>query len=240
MLRIGICDDIPFHADMLADHIRCWQQERQLAVQIIKFRSGEDLLFEIECTGDLSAVFLDIRLNGISGIETAIKVKSQNRLISVVFISSYENYYQEMHGLDWPILFLEKPFQKEKVDQCLNQFLKEYLDINKCFHFQSNHRTYTIDLHKVLYFSSEGRIVRAVLEDGIEYKMYYKLDDIDQVLQYYQDFFTRIHKSYLVNTTKIMRFHRKEVTLFNEISLPVSRCRKNAIIQLQMNVLNNL
>ena len=82
--------------------------------------------------------------------------------------------------------------------------------------------------------------MKAVLEDGIEHKMYHKLDDIDHILQYYKDFFTRIHKSYLVNTTKIMRFPRKEVTLFNEISLPVSRCRKNAIVQLQMNVLSNL
>lgn len=237
MLRIGVCDDIPVHADILENGIACWRQERQIAAQIIKFQSGEELLFEIESTGDLSAVFLDIHLSGISGIETAVKIRDQNRLVSVVFVSSYESYFREMYELGWPILFLEKPIQKEKLYQRLDQIVVEYQDINKCFQFQSNHRSYTIDLHKVLYFVSDGRTVTVVLEEGIEHRMYQKLNDIERILKYYQNFFIRIHQSYLVNTSKIMMFHRREVTLCGKISLPVSRTRKPAIIQLQMGIL---
>lgn len=237
MLRIGICDDMPFHADVLANGIAGWQQERNVAAQVITFQSGEELLFEIESSGDFSAVFLDIQLNGISGIETAMKIRKQNRLVSIVFVSLYDTHYREMHDLAWPILFLEKPFPQGKLYLYLDQIVVEYQDKNRCFYFNFNHRSYTIDLHKVLYFVSDGRVVTAVLEEGITHKMYHKLDDIQQVLEYYQNLFIRIHQSYLVNTSKIMRFHRRMVTLCDQNDLPVSRGRKHVIIQLQMNVL---
>lgn len=240
MLRIGVCDDMPFHANTLAEGIACWQRERNVVAQVITFQSGEDLLCEIESSGDFSAVFLDIRLNGMSGIETAIKIRKQSRLVSIVFVSLYDTYYREMHNLAWPILFLEKPFSQNKLYQYLDQIVIQYLDINKCFHFTFNHRSYTIDLHKVLYFASDRRVVTAVLEEGIKHKMYHKLDYIEHVLKYYQNFFIRIHQSYLVNTSKIMKFHRRMVTLCDKNDLPVSRGRKNAVIRLQMEILTKI
>lgn len=237
MLRIGVCDDMPFHANILAEGITQWQQERKIAAQVFTFRSGEELLWEIENSGDFSAVFLDICLDGISGIETAAKIRDQSPLASVVFVSLYETYYREVHELGWPILFLSKPIQKVKLYQHLDQIVKEYQDVNKCFYFRYNHHVYHIDLHAVLYFASDGRIVTAVLENDTKHKMYHKLDRIERTLNYYENFFIRIHQSYLVNTSKIMRFHRKMVTLYNEENLPVSRARKRAIIQFQMSLL---
>lgn len=61
MIRIGICDDVPFYADSLAKGITHWQKEQKIMTQILKFQSGEDLLFEIECSGHFSVIFLDIQ-----------------------------------------------------------------------------------------------------------------------------------------------------------------------------------
>ena len=47
MIRIGICYDVPFYADSLAKGITHWQKEQKIMTQILKFQSGEDLLFEI-------------------------------------------------------------------------------------------------------------------------------------------------------------------------------------------------
>ena len=234
MIRIGICDDVPFYADSLAKGITHWQKEQKIMTQILKFQSGEDLLFEIECSGHFSVIFLDIQLTGLSGIETALQIRKQYHLINIVFISLY-NLCQEIHGQCWwPILYLEKPFNQEKLYHLLNHVHKEYQSINLPFQFQSNHWLHSVNLHEVLYFSSDVRVVKIILEDGSEHKMYHKLSDIEEKLQYPQNIFLRIHQSYLVSSRKIIKFHRRAVTLVGDIELPVSKSRKDAIIQFQM------
>lgn len=235
MIRIAVCDDIPFHADTLAKGIACWQEKRRAAIQIMKFYSGEDLLFEMECSGDFSAVFLDIQLSGISGIETAMQIREQSRLVQIVFVSLYDTYFKRLHALCWPVLFLEKPVNTKNLYRLLDQIHAGYQSRNIPFQFHSNHHSYNINLHKVLYFVSDIRIVRAIYEDGSEHKMYSKLDDVERALQCSPNFFIRIHQSYLVNSSKIMEFHRRMVILGENVNLPVSRGRKGAIIQLQMN-----
>ena len=64
MLRIAVCDDIPRYTEDLANIIGSWSDVRGIHVQLKKFVSGEDLLFDLECAGDFAAVFMDIKLSG--------------------------------------------------------------------------------------------------------------------------------------------------------------------------------
>ena len=60
MIRIGVCDDVQCYVDRLADHINDWADLRNIDVQLLKFRSGEEVLFDLEKQGDFAAVFMDI------------------------------------------------------------------------------------------------------------------------------------------------------------------------------------
>lgn len=240
MLRIAVCDDIPFCAERLAGSIDAWSKERGTMIQIMKFQSGEEILFEIENSGDFTAVFLDIELTGISGIETAEKIRAQNRFISVIFVSQYDSYFKEMFRDMYPVQFLEKPTRQGKVFRIMDQIEEQQKYVYENFQFSYKHHTYSINLREVLYFVSEGRTVRIMLEAGKEYRLYEKLDEVEKILQSYKSPFVRIHQSYLVNGLQIEHYHRRMVMLSNKDCLPISRGRKDEVIRFQMTHLTRI
>lgn len=237
MLRIAVCDDIPFCAERLAGIIAAWSRERGTMIQIMKFQSGEEILFEIENSGDFTAVFLDIELNGINGIETAEKIREQNRFINVVFVSQYDTYFKEMFRGMYPVQFLEKPARRRRIFHIMDQIEEQQKYVFENFQFQYNHHIYSINLREVMYFVSEKRTVRILLMTGREYRLYNKLDEVERALKSYRNPFVRIHQSYLVNGLQIENYHRRKVMLRNKNILPISRSRKNEVIRFQLALL---
>ena len=229
-----MCDDIPFCTERLAGSIAAWSRERGTIIQIMKFQSGEEILFEIENSGDFTAVFLDIKLNGISGIETAEKIREQNRFISVVFVSQYDTYFKEMFRDMYPVQFLEKPTRQCKIFRIMDQIEEQQKYVFENYQFRYNHHIYSINLREVMYFVSERRTVRILLVTGREYRVYNKLDEVEKTLKRYKSPFVRIHQSYLVNGLYIDRYHCRRVMLRNKDILPISRSRKDEVLRFQM------
>lgn len=238
MLRIAVCDDIPFCAERLAGSIAAWSRERGTMIQIMKFRSGEEILFEIENSGDFAAVFLDIKLSGINGIETAERLREQNHFINVVFVSQYDTYFKEMFRDMYPVQFLEKPTRQGKIFQVMDQIEEQQKYVYENFQFQYNHHFYSINLREVMYFVSDRRTVRILLMTGREYRLYDKLDEVERMLKRYRNPFVRIHQSYLVNSLHIEHYYRRRVMLRNKDILPVSRSRRNEVTRFQIALLS--
>ena len=87
MIRIGVCDDVPCYVEMLAAYVTDWAEVRKINVKLEKFRSGEEVLLNLETKGDFAAVFMDIELDGINGMDTALKLRRVDRFVSIIFVS---------------------------------------------------------------------------------------------------------------------------------------------------------
>lgn len=236
MLRIAVCDDMSVCLEKLAGDIEIWAGQRRFNVQLEKFTSGEEVLFEQETAGDFAAVFMDIELAGIDGMETALKLREKNRLTSIVFVSQYEQYFKQMFRL-YPVQYLEKPVARRKVFEVLDQIVEEHKLFYESFFFKYNRRTFNIPLYRVLYFVSERRLIRILMEDGREYVFYEKMDSLERFLTDYSSRFIRIHQSYLVNSRQIEQYFPRHVTLCNGDVLPISRDKKEEIMQFYVGLL---
>ncbi|MDE5909721.1 MAG: LytTR family DNA-binding domain-containing protein [Lachnospiraceae bacterium] len=236
MLRIAVCDDIPIYVDMLADGIEAWADEKHFNVQLEKFASGEEVLFGQEAAGDYAVVFMDIELEGIDGMETAMKLRERNRMVSIVFVSQYEQYFKQMFKI-YPFRYIEKPVSKQKVGEVLDQIVEEHRLFYESFFFQYNRRNFHIALGEVFYFVSERRVIRILMENDKEYVFYEKLDDLEKILADYNNRFIRIHQSYLVNGRQIEQYLPGYVVMRNGDTLPVSRDKKGKITEFYMDFL---
>lgn len=236
MIRIGVCDDASCCVERLAESINDWADLRNISVQLLKFRSGEEVLFDLEDQGDFAAVFMDIELDGMNGMETALKLREENRLVSIVFVSQYEQYLKEMFRV-YPFQFVEKPVSRQKVYKVLDQIVEEQRFFNESFIFRYNRKTFNIDLKQVLYFVSEKRIIRVLMEKGREQVFYGKLDELEEILSGYNHHFLRIHKSYLVNQRQIEQYHSKNIVMRNGDVLAVSRGKRSMVCQQHMKLL---
>lgn len=236
MIRVGVCDDVQFYVEMLSSCIEDWAKQRNIHVQLEKFRSGEEVLFDLEQQGDFVAVFLDVEMDGINGMETALRLREKNRLVSIVFVSQYEQYIKEMFKV-YPFQFVEKPISRQKVFKVLDQIVEEQKLFNESFTFRYNRTTFSIDLKRVLYFTSERRMIRVLMEDGREHVFYEKLDELEEILTKYNHHFVRIHKSFLVNERQIEQYHSRNIVMRNGDILTISRDKRNMIIELHMKLL---
>lgn len=236
MIRIGICDDVSWFVEVLAKEIVNWADARKINVKLEKFKSGEEVLFDLEEKGDFAAVLIDIELDGINGMETALKLRAENRLVSIVFVSQYEQYLKDVFQV-YPCQFLEKPVSRKRLYKVLDQVVEEQKLYNESYSFRYNRITFNIDLKRVLYFTSERRMIRILMEDRREHVFYGKLDELENELSAYNHNFMRIHQSYLVNERQIEQYHYKSIVMRNGDVLAVSREKRNMIGRHHMSLL---
>lgn len=234
MLRIAICDDAAAYGDWLEEFVKRWAMKRRLNVQVGTFISGEDLLADIEATGYYDVIFMDIDLKGgMDGIHTAERIKRIYKHICLIFVSQYDDYYKEVFRVH-PFQYLEKTEQKGRLAESLDQAVGAYRHTREIYTFQFKGINHSILLYEVLYFVSEGRVIRVYMENGSKYVFYDKLDELEKRLKGSNSQFIRIHKSYLINGRQMEKYCMKSVKLRNGETLPVSLKRRGNLLQYHM------
>lgn len=235
VIRIAVCGRLSAEAQKVERFVEDWALERNEPVQIRRFHTGEELLFETELSGAFSVVFLEMDLPGIGGVETAGRLRKNSRQVSIVFYAGEMRDFRELFPLS-PVHFMECSINRRQVLERMDKVLKEQRFFYESFRFCYKHHAYQVNLREVLYFASDRRTVNILLETGKEYLMYGKLDEVEQRLRGSNLSFVRIHQSYLVNERYVEEYHHRMVRLKNRDVLPVSRRRKGCVNQLKSGV----
>lgn len=223
-----MCDDVPVFVERLAEYIEMWAGLQHLNVQIKRFTSGEEVVFAQEDTGDFAAVFMDIALSGMNGMEAVAKIREKNSLVSIVFVTQYEEYLKQIIRI-YPCQYIDKPASQEKVFEAMDKIAREHKLSYETYTLKYNRMTANIVLEEILYFTSEKRKIKVLLENGQNYFFYKKLNEVEKTLSCYNHQFFRIHQSYLVNFRLIKEYHPGHIIMHNGDRLPVSRFRRESV-----------
>ena len=235
MLRVGICDDDA----KVRDGLR-WALEKLPAFDggqaevIYEFQSGEGAVRWLkQHKNELDLLFLDVELDGISGVEAAKRIRTFDRHILLVFLTGYSDFVFQGYQVE-ALDYLVKPASAEKLAQVIRRAmvrLEEGEGNDSRFIVMKNSEgTFRIYKDEVICCGSQGRLVHMVLEDGRVLDFYRKLNDMERLLG---SRFVRIHQRYLVNSDFVDFVGREQVQLRNGVSLPMSRAlRETATTQL--------
>ena len=82
MIKIGICDDNAKIVSKIKRYVESYDKEK---ADIRTFKNGEELLAEEEV---FDAIFLDIDMDGINGIETAQKIRIYDKDVKIIYITN--------------------------------------------------------------------------------------------------------------------------------------------------------
>ncbi len=226
MIKMAICDDDFEFCKSLEKNIIEILNEINLVCQMEIFQNGNKLNKMILDGEYFDILLLDIELDEIKGmnIGETIRDNIKNENIYIVYISSKSYYAMDLFKTR-PLDFLIKPVEYQKLKEVLVTFKELYFRGHTYFEYQYKKQYYKITYDEILYFESNDKKIVIHLNNGKK-EFYGKLKDVEEMTQNY---FILIHKSYLVNISKIIKSTYEYVILENNIRLNVSQSKRQEV-----------
>ena len=127
-MKIAIVDDNEDDRKRLQEEITkiCDNKSRK-DFEITEFFSGEDFINLIEKNENkkyFDIVFLDIYMNGITGIETAKKLRETDNQSKIIFITTSNEFASESYEVK-AYDYLIKPFSKERILKTIERIFED-------------------------------------------------------------------------------------------------------------------
>ena len=214
-MQIAICDDESNFREELKKHLIEYKKDKRMQLDVYEFKTGEAL-----CSTDISfdIVFLDYQMPLLDGMETARKLRDNNVLCNIVFVTNYPDFVFDSFEVN-PYRFWKKPIEFEKVEALLNLYIKQHKLLAPIMIFDYDGQK-IIESKDVVYIEGDGRycIIRTVNETVRSSKT---LSGVLELLPQYC--FFRVHKSYAVNLYCVKQISGNEVLLKNGEKVLISR-----------------
>ncbi len=224
MIRIAIVDDEKEEIIKIKTIVEKFFQSNDIEYQIKEFYSGEDLL---DYTEPFDLIFLDIQMNGIDGIETAMKIRSKDKKAALIYISNYSEKMALSFAVH-PFAFLEKPINSSDIQK----HLKDYFSYAESRYkknmvvFTGQHGEIIADINNIIYFEYEGnRKIRLIMTDK-KYLIMGSISELSERMEQYD--FIIPHKSFLVNKAEIRAFN-STLVMSNGDEIPIAKNRQKQV-----------
>ena len=230
MFKVAILDDDKTALMISSSVVEAFLKEKNIEYQLFSFSNGNNFLASAkEEFFDLS--FLDIDLDGMSGLDVASELVSIKKDSQIIFLSQREDLVFECLKFH-PFGFIRKSKMIDDFSLMMNQFFKAYLDSNdKDTRIDIVDKTKTISfkVSEIVYIEGDRNYQKVVLRDGSSQNVRIQLGSLEEKLQKHG--FIRIHKGYLLNHLYIRSITGDEVLLTTGSKLPMSKKRKDEIMK---------
>ncbi len=214
--RVAVCDDSSKDARYVAGMVQAWASSRDAVLQVERFPSASVLISLREGAQSYDMLLLDIEMGGMNGVELARRIRRENEIIQIIFITGYSDYIAE--GYDVAALhYLMKPLKEEKLFSVLDR-AAEKLRSNECvLTLNLPGEIRRVPLYQIRYLDVRLNYVTVHAREDIAVKM--PLSRLTALL----DERFQVGRSLTVNLYYISRVTRTEILLQDGTALPLPR-----------------
>jgi len=225
LFHLAICDDMPTDVILMENSIKDTDLGKVLDFKFYKFSNGLDLLKSFRHGRKYDLIILDINLSGLSGESIAIKLRELGYDSMLVFCTAENNPTIEAFKSE-PFRFITKSFADNRMRYELNVILKNLVQkCNKKYILgKKGSSLCRVKVQDILYIETSRNGCKAIIRrdvntDSDEILFPCKIDQIENS----HCEFSRIHKSYLVNLSRISEITRSDIVMEDGTILSVSR-----------------
>lgn len=213
-MNIGICDDEPLFIETIVNFIESFKTAHNFSANLYTYQNGLSLL---ESSIIFDAVFLDVEMPLLNGMETARHLYKEQPDCFIIFITSHVETMPDAFEVR-AFRYLLKPIQFPQLNQCLID-LTEKLAFNYII-LNEDTGEQIIPIKDIIYIeaSSKYSYIRTqkdtyFSQNGISYWE-------QELISHH---FYRCHKTYLVNLEYVEALYKNYAILSNKERVAISR-----------------
>ena len=219
MIHIAICDDEPCMSDALRQMVSAFFCGKNIDTMITQYTSGEQLLHSQK---KIDILFLDIQMGGLSGMETAKKLRRRKFKGFLIFITVLREMVFdafEVQAFD----YLVKPIDETRFEHMMGRLLSSLQDAGgACLLIQKGYESSIIPFEDIVFFEIIDRKVYVHLVSSEIIDFYDRIDHLETKLD---DSFFRCHRSFLIHLKYLKSYKNGTAYMENGKEIPVSRLR---------------
>lgn len=220
-MLIAVCDDEKAVREKVRDLIKA----QTMDARIILFATGEEVLASPD---SFDMIFLDIQMDGISGIDTARELRKKKDEAVLIFVTGAKEYVFEAFDVS-AFHYLLKPIAEKKFTEVFSKAWEEAQKKKESVQlvFKAGSRHVRVCRDDILYIESRARkaeihTVKEVLE------IYADMKTLEEKLD---DAFCCCHKGFLVNMAYIAEYDREKIILTSGEHLYLSRRKSGEFVK---------
>ncbi len=217
-LKIAVCDDDDGQREFLAGIAASWAGRMRHLAEIRKYAAASAFLFDYDEEKDFDILLLDVEMPGMNGVELAKQIRRENRVLQIVFVTGYYEYFSD--GFDVSALhYLLKPVDSGKLCPVLDRAADNLVLRQRCVLVADREGSVKVPLSDIIYIEAENvHIAVHTLRKVCRMRM-----SLSRFTEQLDETFFKVHRSFVVNLNHIKKITRSEITMINGDSVPVSR-----------------
>lgn len=198
-MNIAICDDNNQDTAQICHFLRDHLNKNGYLGELHTFNKGEDLIAAFS-SHTYDAVFLDIYMSGLNGIETARKLREINPDFALVFITISQDHAIEAFS-QRAIAYVPKPIRQADIDNAFLQCRSVFLKNARFIEIITDRNKVKIPLIKIIFIETYGReTIFHTTAREIKTTAPLLLNHLDQELG---NSFLRCNRSYIINMNHV-------------------------------------
>lgn len=220
ILKCCVIDDEPLAARLINDYIEKTPFLEPAGI----FGSAQDAIKAV-LSGNIDLVFLDIQMPQLNGLEFARIIPKECK---VVFTTAFDRYAIDGFKVN-AVDYLLKPISYTEflaaATKALNLLEAPTGVQNDYIIVKSEYKLVQIPVREIMFVEGVRDYVKIYLEGDTSVLTLMSIKSLEQALP--RDRFMRVHRSYIVNTSKIRVIERNRI-IFGKHYVPVSESYKDA------------
>lgn len=228
-MNIIICDDRIDDRKNLSDLLSDYGEKKNYEFAITEYESGEQLCEEQSALEACQLLFLDINMQGMDGLKTAMRINEKYPKLPVVLVTAYMNYALDGYKVK-ASRFLLKDNLADTIEECMDDLIAEINKNRRILEFRFVEGTIKLYADDIIYIETELHKNVFYTEKGT-FQIYKKLDELENELKNMG--FVRAHLSFLVNMRYITKISGYVMTLTTGKKIPVPKAR---YVQVKRNI----
>ena len=232
-LNIAIVDDMDTDRERIKIALQEYAMLNCLEMDIESFTCGEELLDSFRPL-QYTLIFLDIYMTGMTGVETAARIREKDDNVYIVFLTTSEDHRAEAFS-SFASGYIIKSSGDSDIYRTLDHILRLKTERGgDRLSFMSGYKEYNVRYDDIVSLCSDGNYITITCKDGTLYRSRMKHADARKSLSGDSRFLT-VTRGVIVNLEYVKRVSSKSCCVSGGAVFPISSSKSREISRIWHN-----